>query len=81
MCLLVHSIAKYTTLVLLTNAQANDIIKKLKNINYLFLIIFCIAYLKDRVGKFCSAFQKVLEAGGVRSIAIPPRNPNLDAYT
>ena len=36
--------------------------------------------IHDRDGKFCPAFQKTLEAGGVRSIALPPRSPNLNAY-
>ena len=34
----------------------------------------------DRDTKFCAAFQKTLEAGGVRSIRLPPRSPNLNAY-
>jgi len=36
--------------------------------------------IHDRDGKFCPVFQKTLEAGGVRSIPLPPRSPNLNAY-
>src|SRR5208283_4715559 len=34
----------------------------------------------DRDTKFCAAFQKNLEAGGVKNIRLPPRSPNLNAY-
>jgi hypothetical protein len=36
--------------------------------------------IHDRDGKFCSAFQKTLEVGGVRSVALPPRSPHLNAF-
>ncbi len=36
--------------------------------------------IHDRDGKYCSAFQQTLEAGGVKSIALPPHSPNLNAY-
>jgi transposase InsO family protein len=36
--------------------------------------------IHDRDGKFCTAFQETLETGGVRSIALPPHSPNLNAY-
>ncbi len=36
--------------------------------------------IHDRNGKFCVSFQKTLEGGGVRSITLPPRSPNLNAY-
>jgi len=36
--------------------------------------------IHDRDGKFYPVFQKTLEAGGVRSIPLPPRSPNLNAY-
>ena len=36
--------------------------------------------IHDRDAKFCPAFQKTLEAGGVRSIVLPPRSLNLNAY-
>ncbi|HUI46970.1 MAG TPA: helix-turn-helix domain-containing protein [Nitrospirota bacterium] len=36
--------------------------------------------IHDRDGKFCLSFQKTLRGGGVRSIALPPRSPNLNAY-
>ena len=28
----------------------------------------------------CPAFQKIIEEAGIRSIALPPRSPNLNAY-
>ena len=36
--------------------------------------------IHDRDGKFCPAFKKTIEAAGIRSIALPPRSPNLNAY-
>ncbi len=36
--------------------------------------------IHDRDGKFCPDFQKTLEMAGVRSIPLPPRSPNLNAY-
>jgi putative transposase len=36
--------------------------------------------IHDRDAKFCPAFRKTLETGGVRSIPLPPRSPNLNAY-
>ncbi len=36
--------------------------------------------IHDRDGKFSPAFKKTIEAAGVRSIALPPRSPNLNAY-
>ena len=36
--------------------------------------------IHDRDGKYCLSFLKTLEGGGVRSIALPPRSPNLNAY-
>ena len=36
--------------------------------------------IHDRDGKYCPSFLKTLEGGGVRSIALPPRSPNLNAY-
>ncbi len=36
--------------------------------------------IHDRDGKYCPSFLKKLEGGGVRSIALPPRSPNLNAY-
>ena len=36
--------------------------------------------IHDRDGKYCPAFQKTFEAVGARSVALPPRSPNLNAY-
>ena len=36
--------------------------------------------IHDRDGKFCPDFQKTLEMAGVRSIPLPPRSPNLNAF-
>ena len=36
--------------------------------------------IHDRDGKYCPSFLKTLEGGRVRSIALPPRSPNLNAY-
>jgi putative transposase len=36
--------------------------------------------IHDRDGKFSSVFQKTLETAGIKSIALPPRSPNLNAY-
>jgi len=35
----------------------------------------------DRDGKFCPAFRRVLDAGGVSSLLLPARSPNLNAFT
>jgi len=40
----------------------------------------CRYVLHDRDTKFCSSFQSVLAAAGVRTIALPPRSPNLNAF-
>src|SRR5262249_48959427 len=36
--------------------------------------------LHDRDSKYCSSFREVIEAGGVKPLALPPRSPNLKAY-
>ena len=36
--------------------------------------------IHDRDGKYCSSFLKTLKEGGVQSIALPPRSPNLNAF-
>jgi hypothetical protein len=36
--------------------------------------------LQDRDSKYCASFRAVLEAGGVKLLALPPRSPNLNAY-
>ena len=34
----------------------------------------------DRDGKFTTAFREALKDGGVESVRLPPRSPNLNAY-
>jgi putative transposase len=34
----------------------------------------------DRDGKFCPAFQRIIDAVGVPRVVLPPRSPNLNAY-
>jgi putative transposase len=36
--------------------------------------------IHDRDGKYCPAFQQMIEAVGVKQISLPPRSPNLNAY-
>ena len=36
--------------------------------------------LHDRDSKYCSSFRQVIEAGSVKTLALPPRSPNLNAY-
>ena len=36
--------------------------------------------LHDHDSKYCSSFRKVIEAGSVKTLALPPRSPNLNAY-
>ena len=36
--------------------------------------------IHDRDGKYCPAFQHLIEAAGVARISLPPRSPNLHAY-
>ena len=36
--------------------------------------------IHDRDGKYCPAFQQMIEAVGAKPIALPPRSPNLNAY-
>ena len=36
--------------------------------------------IHDRDGKYCPAFQQILEAAGVKRVPLPPRSPNLNAY-
>jgi putative transposase len=40
----------------------------------------CRHVLHDRDTKFCASFRSVLAAGGVKSIALPARSPNLNAF-
>jgi transposase InsO family protein len=36
--------------------------------------------IMDRDSKFCVAFRKTLEDGGVKSVRLPPRSPNLNPH-
>src|ERR1035437_6400728 len=40
----------------------------------------CRYLLHDRDSKYCSSFRQVIEAGSVKTLALPPRSPNLNAY-
>jgi len=36
--------------------------------------------IHDRDGKYCPAFQQIIEAAGIKRVPLPPRSPNLNAY-
>jgi putative transposase len=36
--------------------------------------------IHDRDGKYCLAFQQLIDAAGVKRVPLPPRSPNLNAY-
>jgi len=36
--------------------------------------------IHDRDGKYCPAFQHLIDAAGVKRMPLPPRSPNLNAY-
>ena len=36
--------------------------------------------IHDRDGKYCPAFQHIIDEAGVKRVPLPPRSPNLDAY-
>jgi len=36
--------------------------------------------IHDRDGKFCPAFQHIIDEAGVTRVPLPPRSPNLNAY-
>jgi putative transposase len=36
--------------------------------------------IHDRDGKYCPAFQQIIDAAGVKPVPLPPRSPNLNAY-
>ena len=36
--------------------------------------------IHDRDGKYCPAFQQIIDAAGVNRVPLPPRSPNLNAY-
>jgi integrase-like protein len=41
----------------------------------------CRYLLHDRDGKFCSAFDRIIELGNVTPIRLPARSPNLNAFS
>jgi putative transposase len=36
--------------------------------------------IHDRDGKYCSAFQQIIDDAGIERVVLPPRSPNLNAY-
>jgi len=36
--------------------------------------------IHDRDGKYCPAFQQIIDDVGIRRVPLPPRSPNLNAY-
>jgi putative transposase len=36
--------------------------------------------IHDRDGKFCPAFQHIIDTAGVKRVPLPPQSPNLNAY-
>jgi len=36
--------------------------------------------IHDRDGKYCPAFQQIIDTAGVNRVPLPPRSPNLNAY-
>ena len=36
--------------------------------------------IHDRDGKYCPAFQQIIDAAGVKRVPLPPRSPHLNAY-
>jgi hypothetical protein len=36
--------------------------------------------IHDRDGKYCPAFQQLIDAAGVTRVPLPPQSPNLNAY-
>jgi transposase InsO family protein len=36
--------------------------------------------IHDRDGKYCSTFQQIIDAGGIKRIPRPARSPHLNAY-
>ena len=37
--------------------------------------------LHDRDGKYCPAFQRIIEAAGIKRVPLPPQSPNVNAST
>jgi len=36
--------------------------------------------IHDRDGKYCPAFQQIIDAAGIARVPLPPRSPHLNAY-
>ena len=36
--------------------------------------------IHDRDGKYCPAFQQLIDDAGIKRVPLPPRSPNLNAY-
>jgi putative transposase len=36
--------------------------------------------IHDRDGKYCPAFQHIIDVAGIKRVPLPPRSPNLNAY-
>jgi putative transposase len=36
--------------------------------------------IHDRDGKYCPAFQRIIDEAGITRVPLPPRSPNLNAY-
>jgi transposase InsO family protein len=36
--------------------------------------------IHDRDGKYCPAFQRIIDEAGVQRVSLPPRSPDLNAY-
>src|ERR671923_1158603 len=36
--------------------------------------------IHDRDGKYCPAFQQIIDNAGIERVVLPPRSPNLNAY-
>jgi hypothetical protein len=36
--------------------------------------------IHDRDGKYCPAFQQLIDVAGIKRVPLPPRSPNLNAY-
>jgi len=36
--------------------------------------------IHDRDGKYCPAFQQIIDAAGITRVPLPPQSPNLNAY-
>jgi len=44
------------------------------------ILINCRYLLHDRDSKYCPSFRQLIEAEHVKTVALPPRSPNLNAY-